>query len=130
MSTLFFVIPSRIDFLYSIKSHDEQDEEAEGAEQEGKVLLPSDYSHRILCYQFKPGLKPELLVHLFYKEGEKQEKKKKLKGTPTLLNWKVVHDRMPWNIVLLLGGGFALASGSEVRGCTFCTCISILWNYS
>lgn len=66
-------------------------------------------------YQFKPGLKPELLVHLFYKGGAKQEKKK-LKGTPTLLNWKVVHDRMPWNIVLLLGGGFALAKGSEVRG--------------
>ncbi|MBB6682298.1 anion permease, partial [Aequorivita sp. 609] len=26
------------------------------------------------------------------------------------------HDRMPWNIVLLLGGGFALASGSEASG--------------
>ncbi|XP_016324961.1 solute carrier family 13 member 2-like [Sinocyclocheilus anshuiensis] len=51
-------------------------------------------------------------------EGEKQknDKKKKLKGTPTLLNWKVVNERMPWNIVLLLGGGFALAKGSEVSG--------------
>lgn len=83
MSTMFFIVPSRIDFLYSINSHDEHDKEAEGDEQEG---------------------------------GAKREKKKKLKGTPTLLNWKVVHDRMPWNIVLLLGGGFALASGSEASG--------------
>uniref|UniRef100_A0A671PCA8 Solute carrier family 13 member 2-like n=1 Tax=Sinocyclocheilus anshuiensis TaxID=1608454 RepID=A0A671PCA8_9TELE len=37
-------------------------------------------------------------------------------GTPTLLNWKVVQEHMPWNIVLLLGGGFALARGSEVSG--------------
>ncbi|KAG1970034.1 solute carrier family 13 member 2 [Pimephales promelas] len=83
MSTMFFLIPSRIDFLYSINWCDEHNEEAEEDEQEG---------------------------------GEKQEKKKKLKGTPTLLNWKVVHERMPWNIVLLLGGGFALASGSEASG--------------
>uniref|UniRef100_A0A8C1MV94 Solute carrier family 13 member 2 n=1 Tax=Cyprinus carpio TaxID=7962 RepID=A0A8C1MV94_CYPCA len=72
MSTLFFVIPSRLDYL---------------------------------------------LDYLFYKGGEKPKNdKKKLKGTPTLLNWKVVHERMPWNIVLLLGGGFALAKGSEVSG--------------
>lgn len=114
MSTMFFIVPSRIDFLYSINSHDEHDKEAEGDEQEGKVVLLSVFALNI--YQFKPGLKPELLVHLFYEGGAKREKKKKLKGTPTLLNWKVVHDRMPWNIVLLLGGGFALASGSEVRG--------------
>ncbi|XP_056302421.1 solute carrier family 13 member 2 isoform X1 [Danio aesculapii] len=81
MSTLFFVIPSRVDFLCSIK-YEERDEEAVGEEQD---------------------------------EVEK-EKKRKLKGTPTLLNWKVVHERMPWNIVLLLGGGFALASGSEESG--------------
>uniref|UniRef100_A0A8C4CPP0 Solute carrier family 13 member 2 n=1 Tax=Denticeps clupeoides TaxID=299321 RepID=A0A8C4CPP0_9TELE len=30
--------------------------------------------------------------------------------------WSVVHERMPWNIILLLGGGFALASGSEESG--------------
>ncbi|XP_028824908.1 solute carrier family 13 member 2-like [Denticeps clupeoides] len=33
-----------------------------------------------------------------------------------LLQWSVVHERMPWNIILLLGGGFALASGSEESG--------------
>ena len=40
---------------------------------------------------------------------------KLVKAPSTLLNWDVVHERMPWNIILLLGGGFALASGSEVN---------------
>jgi len=33
---------------------------------------------------------------------------------PPLLTWEVTQKKMPWNIVLLLGGGFALAKGSEV----------------
>ncbi|XP_068566308.1 solute carrier family 13 member 2-like [Cebidichthys violaceus] len=33
-----------------------------------------------------------------------------------LLSWNVVHEKMPWNILLLLGGGFALAHGSEKSG--------------
>uniref|UniRef100_A0A7N8YK55 Solute carrier family 13 member 2 n=1 Tax=Mastacembelus armatus TaxID=205130 RepID=A0A7N8YK55_9TELE len=41
---------------------------------------------------------------------------KQVKALPALLNWKVVHERMPWNIILLLGGGFALAAGSEESG--------------
>ncbi|XP_015229392.1 PREDICTED: solute carrier family 13 member 2-like [Cyprinodon variegatus] len=41
---------------------------------------------------------------------------KRIKAPPTLLNWQVVHERMPWNIILLLGGGFALAAGSEASG--------------
>ncbi|XP_044079135.1 solute carrier family 13 member 2 [Siniperca chuatsi] len=41
---------------------------------------------------------------------------KMVKALPTLLNWQVVHERMPWNIILLLGGGFALAAGSEESG--------------
>uniref|UniRef100_UPI0037E9933A solute carrier family 13 member 2 n=1 Tax=Semicossyphus pulcher TaxID=241346 RepID=UPI0037E9933A len=44
------------------------------------------------------------------------EKGKKIKAPPALLNWQVVHERMPWNIILLLGGGFALAAGSEDSG--------------
>ncbi|XP_011358075.1 solute carrier family 13 member 5 isoform X2 [Pteropus vampyrus] len=35
---------------------------------------------------------------------------------PTLLNWKVTQEKVPWGIVLLLGGGFALAKGCEVSG--------------
>ncbi|XP_068440312.1 solute carrier family 13 member 2-like isoform X2 [Clinocottus analis] len=35
---------------------------------------------------------------------------------PPLLGWDVVHEKMPWNIILLLGGGFALAHGSEKSG--------------
>ncbi|XP_031427834.1 solute carrier family 13 member 2 [Clupea harengus] len=51
-------------------------------------------------------------------EEDKKTKKagKKLKAPAALLTWDVVHERMPWNIVLLLGGGFALASGSEASG--------------
>ncbi|XP_074528665.1 solute carrier family 13 member 2 [Halichoeres trimaculatus] len=44
------------------------------------------------------------------------EKGKLIKAPPALLNWEVVHERMPWNIILLLGGGFALAAGSEKSG--------------
>ncbi|XP_072317840.1 Na(+)/citrate cotransporter-like [Eucyclogobius newberryi] len=32
---------------------------------------------------------------------------------PALLTWGVAQRKMPWNIMLLLGGGFALAKGSE-----------------
>ncbi|XP_030909547.2 solute carrier family 13 member 2 isoform X4 [Melopsittacus undulatus] len=39
--------------------------------------------------------------------------KPKMQAPPALLDWNVVHQKMPWNIVFLLGGGFALAKGSE-----------------
>ncbi|NXQ80532.1 S13A2 protein, partial [Nyctibius grandis] len=42
--------------------------------------------------------------------------KPKIRAPPALLDWKVVHQKMPWNIVFLLGGGFALAKGSEESG--------------
>ncbi|XP_009071715.1 PREDICTED: solute carrier family 13 member 2, partial [Acanthisitta chloris] len=42
--------------------------------------------------------------------------KSKFRAPPPLLDWKVVHQKMPWNIVFLLGGGFALAKGSEESG--------------
>uniref|UniRef100_A0A3P9HZG2 Solute carrier family 13 member 5b n=1 Tax=Oryzias latipes TaxID=8090 RepID=A0A3P9HZG2_ORYLA len=37
-------------------------------------------------------------------------------SAPRLLTWKVAQKKMPWGIILLLGGGFALAKGSEVSG--------------
>ncbi|NWR43717.1 S13A2 protein, partial [Regulus satrapa] len=40
----------------------------------------------------------------------------KFRAPPPLLDWKIVQEKMPWNIVFLLGGGFALAKGSEESG--------------
>ncbi|KAM6463201.1 solute carrier family 13 member 2 [Liasis olivaceus] len=39
-----------------------------------------------------------------------------VRAPPALLDWATVNRQMPWNIVILLGGGFALAKGSEVSG--------------
>ncbi|XP_003469782.1 solute carrier family 13 member 2 [Cavia porcellus] len=40
----------------------------------------------------------------------------RLKAPPALLNWKTANEKMPWNILMMLGGGFALAKGSERSG--------------
>lgn len=33
-----------------------------------------------------------------------------------MLEWGVINKRMPWALVLLLGGGFALAKATQVSG--------------
>lgn len=38
------------------------------------------------------------------------------KSVPALLPWKAAEKMVPWGVVLLLGGGFALAYGSQVSG--------------
>ncbi|XP_078599119.1 Na(+)/citrate cotransporter-like isoform X4 [Branchiostoma floridae x Branchiostoma japonicum] len=35
---------------------------------------------------------------------------------PPILDWATVHQKMPWSVVILLGGGFALADGVKVSG--------------
>ncbi|KAK7790584.1 hypothetical protein R5R35_005949 [Gryllus longicercus] len=36
--------------------------------------------------------------------------------SPSILHWKLVHEKVPWGIVLLLGGGFAMAEASKQSG--------------
>jgi len=36
--------------------------------------------------------------------------------TPSLITWKFIQGRVPWGLVFLLGGGFALAEGSKQSG--------------
>ncbi|XP_018410503.1 PREDICTED: solute carrier family 13 member 2 isoform X1 [Nanorana parkeri] len=49
-------------------------------------------------------------------DPEQPGKRIKIYVPPPLLDWKTVNEKMPWNIVILLGGGFALAKGSEDSG--------------
>eukprot|EP00057_Strongylocentrotus_purpuratus_P004466 XP_003728756.1 PREDICTED: solute carrier family 13 member 5 [Strongylocentrotus purpuratus] len=46
----------------------------------------------------------------------RQEDDKKPKTRDALLDWKTTQRMLPWNVILLLGGGFALADGTEASG--------------
>ncbi|XP_041060636.1 solute carrier family 13 member 3-like [Carcharodon carcharias] len=35
---------------------------------------------------------------------------------PPLLSWKKIQRDLPWNVIILLGGGYAIAKGCEVSG--------------
>lgn len=35
---------------------------------------------------------------------------------PALINWKIIQAKIPWGLIFLLGGGFALAEGGKVSG--------------
>ncbi|KAM4699333.1 solute carrier family 13 member 2-like [Discoglossus pictus] len=59
---------------------------------------------------------PSELPSFKYENTEQTGKKRKIHVPPALLDWKTVNEKMPWNIVILLGGGFALAKGSEESG--------------
>ncbi|XP_078142701.1 solute carrier family 13 member 5a isoform X2 [Centroberyx gerrardi] len=54
--------------------------------------------------------------YLCFWRGSDAESQVSRGPAPPLLTWQVTQKKMPWNIVLLLGGGFALAKGSEVSG--------------
>jgi len=38
------------------------------------------------------------------------------KSSPALLNWPTVEKKLPWGVIILLGGGFALAKASKESG--------------
>ncbi|XP_029029217.1 Na(+)/citrate cotransporter-like [Betta splendens] len=62
-------------------------------------VLPSEPPHYLCCWR-----------------NRNTESQVSRDPAPPLLTWQVTQKKMPWNIVLLLGGGFALAKGSEESG--------------
>ncbi|XP_024050122.1 solute carrier family 13 member 2 [Terrapene carolina triunguis] len=63
-----------------------------------------------------PSEIPTYLCHNRAQQAPQQDSTRKIPVLPALLDWKTVNQKMPWNIVILLGGGFALAKGSEESG--------------
>lgn len=46
----------------------------------------------------------------------KDESKRPKERSPPLITWKVVQQKLPWGLIFLLGGGFALADGANKTG--------------
>ncbi|KAM9044923.1 Na(+)/citrate cotransporter isoform 2-T2 [Megaptera novaeangliae] len=81
---------------------------------EGKTKYASDATVAIfvaILLFIVPSQKPK-----FNFCSQTEEERKTPFYPPPLLNWKVAQEKVPWGIVLLLGGGFALAKGCEASG--------------
>uniref|UniRef100_A0A8C6DM04 Solute carrier family 13 member 5 n=1 Tax=Moschus moschiferus TaxID=68415 RepID=A0A8C6DM04_MOSMO len=81
---------------------------------EGKTRYASDATVAIfvaILLFIMPSQKPK-----FNFCSQTEEERKTPFYPPPLLNWKVAQEKVPWGIVLLLGGGFAVAKGCEASG--------------
>ncbi|XP_048078202.1 Na(+)/dicarboxylate cotransporter 3 isoform X3 [Ursus arctos] len=71
---------------------------------------------------FFPSQRPSFKWWFDFKENNVYRRKTAAEDAPSnaetepLLTWKKVQDTVPWNIILLLGGGFAMAKGCEESG--------------
>ncbi|XP_059511420.1 Na(+)/citrate cotransporter-like [Stegostoma tigrinum] len=64
-----------------------------------------------------PSKKPNFTPWNRMQQGSKEDVSAEQGGTiKKLLSWDIVHHKLPWSVVILLGGGFALAKGCEVSG--------------
>ncbi|KAM6118549.1 LOW QUALITY PROTEIN: Na(+)/citrate cotransporter [Phoenicopterus ruber ruber] len=63
-----------------------------------------------------PANKPKFIGWTSTSDPEQIEEDIKKPLSAPLLDWNVVQRKMPWSIVLLLGGGFALADASANSG--------------
>ncbi|XP_014678433.1 PREDICTED: solute carrier family 13 member 5-like [Priapulus caudatus] len=82
------------------------------------TMFPSDATAALtigLIIFMLPAHAPPCLQGIFPLPGEEKSGVRR-HSTESLLPWDSVQHKMPWGIILLLGGGFALAAGVEESG--------------
>lgn len=52
----------------------------------------------------------------FLNAFNKDPSKRPTKPSSGMINWKVIHQKMHWSLIFVLGGGFAIATGSTKSG--------------
>ena len=67
-------------------------------------------SHRSIINDSVPAIFVVLLFFLIPADPQH------LKSSPMLLDWKTTQERVSWGVIMLLGGGFAMAKGCEESG--------------
>ncbi|XP_025089144.1 solute carrier family 13 member 2-like isoform X1 [Pomacea canaliculata] len=67
---------------------------------------------------FYPSTPPAILVrrHRSEKHQSASDINKGPEKLVPLLNWEVIHKKIPWGLLLLLGGGYAMARGCQESG--------------
>jgi len=65
----------------------------------------------VVMLLFTIPAKPDF-IHIFSKDKTKRP----TAPSQALITWKVVQSKLPWGLIFLLGGGFALAEGSKESG--------------
>ncbi|CAG9815026.1 unnamed protein product [Phaedon cochleariae] len=65
----------------------------------------------VVLIMFVCPSKPDF-IHAFSKDESKRPKT----ASTALVSWKIIQQKMPWGLIFLLGGGFAMAEGSKVSG--------------
>ncbi|KAK7925186.1 hypothetical protein WMY93_007496 [Mugilogobius chulae] len=99
------------------QSASESDHESNDIALRGEILFVTDATVALFVAVLLFVLPSEPPTHLcFWRNPAPSESPVSPGPAPALLTWAVAQKKMPWNIVLLLGGGFALAKGSEESG--------------
>lgn len=52
----------------------------------------------------------------FLNAFSKDPSKRPYKPSPGLISWKIINQKMHWGLIFVLGGGFAIAAGSQSSG--------------
>nr|CAD7457828.1 unnamed protein product [Timema tahoe] len=100
-------IPGWADIIHGVRSEEDLWDGGRESERRGMASQPT----KVSFHANKNRWITETVDGASYRTERRPEK-----PAPALLHWKLIHEKVPWGLVLLLGGGFAMAEASKVSG--------------